>query len=689
VLGIGAAIYFQPQSIFPLIVASLAGYLLLFFLWMKYVSLKLYLNKWIPGMLAYILLVLVGYIITCFQTEKINRSHFSTAPSKGLVVTVSSEPKRTGDILRFETEVNQALRHSKFYPQKGKLLIALKTNSIKFSLDYGDRLLVPYSFKEVEPPYNPFEFNYKKYLSNHGIYHQAFINQSQVRLLQRGGGNPVISVAQKMRQKMVKGYEKFIPGKDAVALASVLILGSRADLEAEIISAYSKTGTMHVLSVSGMHVALVFGLLAFLLGFSRQKTKFKVFKACLIISLIGFYSLLSGFSPSVCRAALMISMLILAKTINRRTNSYNVLAASALLLLLYNPYFLVDAGFQLSYLAVLGLIYLYPKIYNFYYFKNWFLDQVWGYTALSIAAQLATAPLSIYYFHQFPTYFLISNLSIVLPIAAIMYGGIVFLLAYAFSGTSAWFFYILKILGYCLGESIDWVNRSLIYIEHLPFASITFYHYSPWYYVAVFVAGLLLLLAIQYSQKQLLYFSCIMAFFLAAYTSYELLQRQYRDSIVFYSLRRNVAIGFFEGSRAYIYSDMKQGDKAFQFSVTPSLSALSNEVSFVNNLNNSADNQLCKKGNCLQFQNWKLLIWDSSFNKFSFKVPLNTDAVLLSGNPKITLASLLKNVKCKTILIDATNKGYRIRRWQEEATQLHLKIYILKRNMAYIINKLN
>jgi len=132
---------------------------------------------------------------------------------------------------------------------------------------------------------------------------------------------------------------------------------------------------------------------------------------------------------------------------------------------------------------------------------------------------------------------------------------------------------------------------------------------------------------------------------------------------------------------------MKQGDKAFQFSVTPSLSALSNQVTFVNNLNNAADNHLCKKGSCLQFQNWKLLIWDSSFNKFSFKVPLNTDAVLLSGNPKVTLGSLVKYVKCNTILIDATNKEYRIKRWQEEAAQLHLKIYILKRNMAYIINK--
>lgn len=191
--------------------------------------------------------------------------------------------------------------------------------------------------------------------------------------------------------------------------------------------AYSKTGTMHVLSVSGMHVGIVFLVLSFLFKPLDKFHALSYFRIFLIVPAIWFYAMISGFSSPVCRAALMISLVVIGKVLHRNLNSYHIIAISAFFLLLYNPFFLFDVGFQLSYLAVFGLVYFHPKLYQLFHFHNKIFDYLWSYCALSIAAQLATFPLGLYYFHQFPLYFLLSNLLILLPVTLIMYLGILLL----------------------------------------------------------------------------------------------------------------------------------------------------------------------------------------------------------------------------------------------------------------------
>jgi competence protein ComEC len=286
---------------------------------------------------------------------------------------------------------------------------------------------VPSSYQATSPPFNPHEFDYKSFLASRGIYQQLFTNDDQVKTLGRNKGNGFVQYALSLRQRMVEKYEHYIPDKEASAVASTLILGYKAELSSEVLSAYSQTGTTHVLSVSGMHVGLVFVVLNALLWFLNSTRKLRILRASIIILLIWAYALVTGFSPSVSRAALMLSFYVFGKALNRSSNSYNLVAISAVFLLIYNPFFLLDVGFQLSYLAVLGLIYFYPKFYHLLYVKNKLVDAVWSYVALSCAAQLATFPLAMFYFHQFPVYFLISNLFIVLPVTAIMYLGIAFL----------------------------------------------------------------------------------------------------------------------------------------------------------------------------------------------------------------------------------------------------------------------
>src|SRR5689334_1135909 len=150
---------------------------------------------------------------------------------------------------------------------------------------------------------------------------------------------------------------------NAVAVASTLILGYKADLSEDVLQAYSKTGTIHVLSVSGAHVAIIRPLLSFMLTFLNRFKHGRLIKAIIIIPIIWYYAMLTGFSPAVCRAAVMITTVIIGKTYNRYINNLNILAVSAFMLLLYNPLLITDVGFQLSYLAVAGLVVLQPVVY--------------------------------------------------------------------------------------------------------------------------------------------------------------------------------------------------------------------------------------------------------------------------------------------------------------------------------------
>ena len=687
ILGILGGVCFSPSSLAYSISTGVLVFLfvVLCVLWLKYTYFKVYLFKWLPGLIVHLLFISLGYVLTARHSGRWRNDHFSKTPREALVVIIASDPGYKSGVLRFEAKVDQSFHVNQFYPCSGKLLMALQSRSHP-DLRYGDKLMIPYEFEKLAPPLNPYEFDYRRYLANHGIDHQAFFTASRVYLIDRGQGNSFIEMALDLRQKLVRGFQQFIPGADAAALASTLILGYRAELSAETISAYAKTGTIHVLSVSGMHVALVFFVLNQSLWFMIRRRWLKILRAFLIVASIWVYALVTGFSPSVCRAAVMISFLIIGKPFNRRVNSYNLICISAFLLLIYNPYFLTDAGFQLSYLAVLGLVYLYPKIYGLWDLRNWILDKIWGYVALSLAAQAATAPLSILYFHQFPVYFLLSNLLIVLPVSLIMYAGLGFLFLLSFYNTPGNLYLVLKLCGAALGACIEGLNKVLFYIEHLPHSSMQFYHYGAWYYCLMFLAGLLLIFALQTRKKSLLYVFSFMVLVLAAYTSACNIQRYYTRQVVFYSLRKNTAVGFFDAGEAYVYSDLKSTDKAFQFSVKPSLDAISDEFHFIDHLPEKNKKVPENGSNWLQFYDRRILLWDQSMDNQSFHRTLDADIVLLKGNPKVKIADLAKWVKFKILVIDGSNKNYRVKAWQEEAAILKLNCYSLKGNPAYCID---
>jgi len=680
--GIAIALLQLPEEqLFSRLKAVFAVLLVIFILFhLGYKKLDLYRFRWAGGSLFFLVAGLAGYLLTAVQSEKLDKNHFSRTKQDLLFAVILSEPEKNGDILRFTAAIRNKESGNLISPSSGRLLIALKlSNSQKVQYHYGDLLLIPSVFNEAEPPYNPFEFDFKAYLASKAIYHQTFINENQVKLLKRGKGNPVIAYALQLRQKLVKRFSRFIENKDAAAVASTLILGYRADLSREVLNAYAATGTMHVLSVSGMHVGILFFFLDFMLKWMNKMKSLRILKTLLLLAIIWLYALITGFSAAVCRAALMLSFVIVGKAIHRRTNTYNLLAISAVMLLIYNPYFLLDVGFQLSYLAVAGLIYFYPKIYHAFYVENFFAAKTWSCISLSLAAQLATFPLSMYYFHQFPFYFLLSNLFIILPTVVIMYSGLLFALLPldAFSTFTGWI----------LERTISFTNSGLAVIENLPLSVISSIWINPWEYVLLYLLIFLLFFSFTLKKKLLTGFSLLLVLVLASGSSLKKVKTQSTASALFYSLRKNTAIGFFEGRNAYLITDLNPTDKTFTFSVQPSLDAQAITLKqCLKPRGRLKTESLYSEGHFIQFKNWKMLLYDSDFNSEKAEKNMYVNAVLIRGNPYLTIARLTENITFDLLLIDGTNSDYNIYRWQEEAAKLRLKCYILKKNPALTVN---
>ncbi len=651
----------------------------LIFLNFNYKNWSIFKSKWLPGLLIYFFLIGVGFSSVILRKEINNSKHFSHNSGNALVVNVISAPKISNDIARFLVESKQIISLGKSVPVSGKLLLALKIDSLKpLSIKYSDQLLIDNQFTEIEPPYNPQEFDYKAFLANQQVYHQAFINQRQVYIIKHDAGNSLLNFAIGLRKKLVDKIQKYFPDKESAAIASTLILGYRADLSRDVIDIFSKTGTMHVLSVSGMHVGIVFLLLSFILAPLQKSKKLNLIRISIFIFSIWFYALITGFSPSVCRAAAMLTFIILGKAINRKQNSFNLLAISALLLLLINPFYLMDVGFQLSYLAVAGLIYLHPKIYHSINFSNKIGDFIWNYTSLSFAAQLATFPISIYYFHQFPLYFLLSNLFIVIPVALIMYTGIAFLFIP--------FEIILKPLGWLINQMILIVSKVLFFIENLPFASLGGLWISTFQYILIYlIIGLLTFFIISKNKNAFKLLLVIVLIFCMT-VSFKTYRDLNRKELIFYSLRKNAGLAFINQNKSVLMCDLLADDKTKDFSVQPSLESRnvkSTEYTNFNQMENLAQYK-CSE-NSYQFANYKIFRLDRKFNQTIFQHKLKVNALMISGNPKINLGQVLNDISCEVLLLEATNPDYKNKIWKSIADSVGKKCYILKKNPALII----
>ncbi|MEJ6617542.1 MAG: ComEC/Rec2 family competence protein [Crocinitomicaceae bacterium] len=357
-------------------------------------------------------------------------------------------------------------------------------------LQAGDVLLVQTNLERIENKNNPGEFDVKSYWNNKNIYQIGFVGENDFKLIKtveqpwwkRWGLN--------IRESMTDKLRKILMG-ESLGVGVALLLGDKQLLSNEVRSSFSNAGAMHVLAVSGLHVGIVLFILMFVLGkFTRFISKTTAVVISIVI--IWIYAGVTGLSPSVLRASFMFSILAIAQISGRSKNPMNVLFFSAFVLLLFQPLWIYDIGFQLSYLAMIGIFVLYDPISKLFYFKNKWITKIWQGTAVGLAAQAFTVPLTLYYFHQFPNYFILTNIGMMVFAGLILGIGLFF---FAVSWTTFLAFVAGNILNIGLISMVVFVQ----WVDSIPFSVAIGFQLSE---ELLYLIYFLLILAIFKSSKK-------------------------------------------------------------------------------------------------------------------------------------------------------------------------------------------
>jgi competence protein ComEC len=415
---------------------------------------------WLNGLSINLIFIYCGCLLTYSIQNGLSPNHFSKQKANNITLIIKDDISNNNLNNRYLADI---LFINDIKKTHGKILIYAKSKKLQL----GSVLKINANIIPFQKNRNPGEFNAQAFWKKKQVFHFLFLNEKDT-IIGFKALNFFKANSLWIAYKFDSILKKNLIDEESYRIASALLIGSRVGISEDVISDYSKTGTIHILSVSGLHVSIIFLVLnKFLSIFRWGKTK--LIKSIILIGFVCLYAYITGLSPSVCRSAVMISFSIIGKQINQQSNPYNLIAGSALLLLIIDPFYLYDIGFQLSYFAVLGIIYFYQAIYELIYIENKLLNQVWMLIAVSISAQLSTLPMALYYFHQFPNYFLLANL-LAIPLSSIaLYLGIALL---AFNPITI----VSKYIGFVLSKCIGLMGYLLHKISILP-NSLSFYHH--------------------------------------------------------------------------------------------------------------------------------------------------------------------------------------------------------------------
>lgn len=423
--------------------------------------------------LAYLLLIGLGAFVSLHSNQTAQEGEISWEEGKGYLAEVQRY-----DLPKANSSENLlavfALNGEQGWRSQNALVLVY--HQMEEALYPGQVIWVPANPEPVDPPSFPDEFNYKRFLAAKGIHFRQFLGK-KLQVLPVKPSNELNFAMEHLRHYFAGVIDQYVQRPESKQIALALLLGQKESLGKEVKQAYSATGTQHILAVSGLHVGIIYSILLLPLTFFKQKGQLlQKSYLVLVLGLIWIYALMTGFSPSVVRAVVMFSLVTLGQMRKRKPSIWNILAFSALLLLVLDPAIQTDLGFQLSYLAVAGIVGLQPILLRMWAPSNRVLDYFWQMATVTLAAQLITSPLTLHYFHTFPTYFLVANLLIVPLSYIILCAGVPFLLL-------AW----IPMVGSTLGAIVDF----LLFVQNEITYTLQEFPAALWQGIHLSLAGML------------------------------------------------------------------------------------------------------------------------------------------------------------------------------------------------------
>jgi competence protein ComEC len=424
------------------------------------------------GILSYLTTITLGTFIILNAQPKAHSYHYSKLKQTENTVwhlKIREVLKPTSFSERYIAEVQYI--DSSY--ATGKLILSRNTNDSLPLLQVDNELLSSLQPTSINPPLNSYQFNYKKYLARLGVYDELKLN-SNTYLKKEKTSKTILGIAAKTRNHIIAKLKKNGFEKNELGVIQALLLVQRNDISKETYDDYKNAGAVHILALSGLHIGILLLVIQFLLRPLNKLPNGKKMSLLLTVLLLWCFALLAGLSASIVRACTMFSFVAYALYLNRPSNSFNILALSMFFILLFiNPNLLFQVGFQMSYAAVLAIVWIYPLFQKFWYPKIKPVRYIWQLLSVSIAAQLGVLPISLFYFHQFPGLFFISNLLIVPALGCILGMGILVIilsLVNQLPEPVAWFY---NQVIYYMNGVVAWVAKQEAFIfKHISFDAI-------------------------------------------------------------------------------------------------------------------------------------------------------------------------------------------------------------------------
>lgn len=622
--------------------------------------------RWLFGCGIFLFMFSLAYSLSSIQEEKNGFDHLF---QKGTYrVELISAPVEKTKSYMCKVDVLQ-FYNSSWKPAHGQAILYFQKDKAASKLLFGDRILVEAEFVPPEKALNPDGFNYAAYLKRQGVGATCYISSGSWQATDRNKTFSIRREADKWRNYLLDIYRKFNIQGDEFAVLAALTLGYTDDLQPDLRASYSATGAMHILSVSGMHVGVVYMVMAFLLGFLNKTQRQKIFKTVFIMLFLWAYAFLSGLSAAVIRATLMFSFVAFATCLERKSQIYNTIFMSMLVMLLYNPNFLYDVGFQLSYSAVLSIIFFQPIVDKLYNPTNKVSRFTWEMFSVSIAAQLGTTPFTLYYFQQFPNYFLITNF-IAIPLSSLVIYLAMGLLMISFIP------YLSLAVGFVLKGSLWLLNFVIVSIQNLPY-SVS--HISlDIKQTTVFFLAIFCLSGYYFSKKFASLFIGLLSLLVTCLFS---VQRNYQTltskRMIVFAGQKNTHINFINRNKNYVYST--DSIEIERIAKTYWQNKKLEKPSYLHKTTWFSDGFAYYEGS-------RILILTTDFLKKKTTVlPLELDYLIIGNRLKPKIEQILECVHPRKIIVDKSISKWHTENIKEVCKSRQIAFYSVSEQGAYIL----
>jgi competence protein ComEC len=625
-----------------------------------------YPTRWLPGLFAAISLLFAGMALS----EGLK--HSASISDKGIaqmeegvvkIICLSEKPLiKTRSISGKAKIVGYLDSIGKGRPCDDNILIYIESDSLAAMLNVGDLIMIRKSIDQISGPLNPGAFDYRKFLYYRDIRWQAVLDSGEWKKIEGVRRAPVLRWSQDCRQRFNDILASYGISGDELALASALILGTRDLLQKDMIREFSNAGAIHVLSVSGLHVGIMYVLADRMLFFMKRFRRGRKLHQVIIILLIWIYAFITGLPASVVRASLMFSLIAAARMMDRSHEGFNILAGALLVQLWIDPFEITQVGFQLSYLAVLGIFAYYKKLNEVFANSSQLVAGTWSILAVSIAAQLATFPLASYYFHFFPVYFLVTNM-VVVPLAGVVtYMALFVLLAGIIHLPFTW-------IGLPLKWGLQLMHGSVAFIQSWPGAVLKPLNLTTVQVLLLFVFLLSLFLYYILLDHKGLWMSIISLAIILMIAGWENYQKARHCEVVLYSVNGHTAIEYLHDRQSVFLADsslLTLEDK-INMQVVPNRMQQGirtvNAMEYpVDSVFNSEDVWICPP--FCAFGSLKMAIIGQEWQRKDLDPKVRVEWLVVTGKKGPSPEQVLADVEPSCVITDGSVPRYRADRWE-------------------------